>query len=232
MYSDFCFLLKHSCTNMWLCWEYTEKRKKAPKHFFLGMGIFVLGMARLQLPQTPKPAAPFLFQLCSSYCFGITPGHVWYLLSGASLCRIPVPGQGLLSLCVGWGSVKAQSHKVWGVWDGHRALGRAAHGSWNPRDSWSLEETSLLLPRSPGGRQRLEKRFPQSLINNQNLPGLGNEVPSLHILFSSFLLACLLICFKKPNGLSDQKNKLVNSKFSNVRKWNSWSLRISLILRQ
>lgn len=156
MYLDFCFLLKHSCTNMWLCWEYMEKRKTGTKHF-------VLGTAWLQLPQTSEPVAPISFQLCPSSCFGhftwacVVPSVSSFTVLGT--CRIPLPGTGLMSICVGWGNVPqvtAQSHEVWGVWDGYRTLGRAAQGSRNPRDCCSLEEASLLLPHSPGGRQRLE----------------------------------------------------------------------------
>lgn len=143
MYLDFCCLLKHSCTNVLLCWEYKEKR---------------MGMAQLQLPQTSKPVAPILFQLCPSSCFG----HYTWAWQVPSVSSFTVLGFPCLAKgsWVWAGEVSCRSWlspmRCEGFGMATEPWGEAADGPRNPRDCCSSEEASLLLPHSPGVRQRLE----------------------------------------------------------------------------
>lgn len=136
-----------------------KKRKRDTKHF-------VLRMAWLQLPQTSKPIAPSLFQLCSSYCLGcytwacLVPSVRSFTMLGT--CRIPLPGQGLLGVCVGWGSVlqvRARPMRCEGFGMASEPRGEQHR---DHRIPGTAAETSLLLPHTPEGRQRLKTRLSQS----------------------------------------------------------------------
>lgn len=150
-------------------------------------------------PKHPNLLLHSYFSFVSVTVLGISPGHVWYLLSGASPCWAHAEFLCLARVneCL-YGLGKCHSSVPWGV----RGLGWPQ--SLGESSTWIINYiiitlirlipgTAAVWRRPPccclahqGGGKGWETRFPQSLINNQNLPALGNEVPSLHILFSYF----------------------------------------------
>lgn len=156
MYLDFCFLLKHSCTNAWLCREYTEKRKNGHKTFCLGNGTDAtapnIWTCCSNLIST---LSQFLFWtlhlgMCGTFCQQLhCAGHVqnslaWHRVN-EHLC-------GLGKCPTGHGSVP------WGVrglgW--LQNLGESSTGITESQGLLQLGGGLLLLPHSPGERQRLE----------------------------------------------------------------------------
>lgn len=147
-------------------------------------------------PKHPKLLLHPYFSFVPVTVLAITPGHVWYLLSGASPCwaRAEFPCLDKVNewLC-GLGKCPMSSE----------GFGMATEPWGEQHKDHGIPGTAAVWRRPPccclthqGGSKGWKKQLSQSLINNQNLPGLGNEVHSLYILFSFLFFS--FFCFKIP----------------------------------